>query len=261
MDASDEKLAIWADRLSFAYERANVLEDVSFAIEPGDFATVIGPNGGGKTTLLKLLLGILQPTRGTIQVFGRSPNEMCASIGYVPQYFRFDPHFPITVSEVVCMGRLDRLSRFGGYRRSDKEVVDASLESVGLFEQRNRSFNALSGGQRQRVLIARALATQPRLLLLDEPTANVDPVVQDELHMLLDALRKKMTILMVSHDIGFVSALVSRVLCVNRTLSIHPTNELTGQNIAALYGRDITLVRHDHRCAEHAHQHSFGERP
>ena len=258
-DTDDSAFAIRVDQLSFAYDRISVLEEVSFVIEPGDFATVIGPNGGGKTTLLKLLLGILHPSHGTIKVFGRPPGEMRAAIGYVPQSFRFDPHFPITVGEVVRMGRLDRLSWFGNYRRTDKEVVDASLENVGLFAERNRSFNALSGGQRQRVLIARALATQPRLLLLDEPTANVDPLVQDELHTLLDALRKKMTILMVSHDIGFVSALVSRVLCVNRTLSIHPTNELTGQNIATLYGRDITLVRHDHRCAESAHQHISGE--
>ena len=253
--------AIQVEGLTFAYEHLKVLEAVSFVIETGDFATLIGPNGGGKTTMLKLLLGLLHPTHGTIRLFGQAPEKMRTDIGYVPQYFHFDPHFPITVEEVVKMGRLDRISWFGHYHNADRKAINAALENVGLKSERFRPFSALSGGQRQRVLIARALATQPRLLLLDEPTANVDPVVQDELHTLLNTLRNHMTILMVSHDIGFVSALVSRVLCVNRTLSVHPTSALTGQNMASLYGHDISLVRHDHRCAENAHQYLPGERP
>ncbi len=241
-------MAIEVHNVTFGYDATPILSDVSLSIEDGDFASIVGPNGGGKTTLLKLMLGLLKPQRGTIRIFDEPPERARARIGYVPQYFQFDTSFPVKVLDVVLMGRLDRHPFLGRYTKVDKGAADEALRSVGLHEQRNMPFSALSGGQRQRVLIARALATEPRLFLLDEPTANVDPAVQDELYALLAELNRRLTIVLVSHDLGVVSSLVKRVVCVNRTVWVHATSELTGERIADLYGHDVSAVRHDHKC-------------
>ncbi len=246
--------AVVVKDVSFGYDAHPVLTDVTLTIDDGDFVSVVGPNGGGKTTLIKLMLGLLRPQTGTIQVLGGVPEKARTRVGYVPQYFQFDTRFPVRVIDVVLMGRLDRHPLWGHYRRIDREAAFDALAHVGLHDKRDDPFNSLSGGQRQRALIARALASQPKLFFLDEPTSNVDPAVQDELYALLCDLNKRLTILVVSHDIGFVSSFVKRVVCVNRTVQVHPTAELTGHTIAELYGSDMTLVRHDHRCAEKGHE-------
>jgi zinc transport system ATP-binding protein len=240
--------------LDFSYESTAVLSDVNLRVEEGDFVSFVGPNGGGKTTLLKLLLGLLKPQSGSVTIFGETPATQRSVIGYVPQYFQFDMSFPVKVMDVVLMGRLDRHPFIGHYGSIDRVAACKALQDVGLYDLRDRPFSALSGGQRQRVLIARALACEPRLFLLDEPTANIDPAVQDDLYKLLSALNERLTIIMVTHDIGFVTALVKRVVCINRTALLHPIAELTGETFANLYGSNTQLVQHDHQCSEKGHR-------
>ena len=239
--------------VSFAYGRYLVLEDVNLRVSPGEFVGVIGPNGGGKTTLMKLILGLLKPLTGRVRVFGGSPEAARPRIGYMPQYARFDPDFPVSVLDVVLMGRVERV-HFGGYRRMDREAAGRALREVDLEGFDRRSFVALSGGQRQRVLIARALATEPDLLLLDEPTANLDRTQQKILTDLLIRLSERLTILLVSHEVGFVTTAINTVICVNRDAVVHPTSDLTGDAIRKLFGSDMRMVRHDHRCAEAGHE-------
>lgn len=250
--------AVVFENVSFAYDGVPALTDANLRIDDGDFVSVIGPNGGGKTTLLKLILGLLRPQRGAVRVLDRTPVQARAQVGYVPQFFQFDASFPVRVLDVVLMGRLHRIPFVGRYRAADRDAAEAALRDVELGDVSPRPFSSLSGGQRQRVLIARALASEPRLLLLDEPTANVDPAVQDELFHLLDELSRRLTIMMVTHDMGFVSTAIRRVVCVNRTVVVHPTSELTGDTIAELYRSDVRLVRHDHRCAEQGHEAHHG---
>jgi len=247
-DPADTAVAsdVALEHVTFGYDDRPVIEDATFSVARGDFVCVVGPNGGGKTTLLKLLLGILRPQRGRVEVLGRDPVQARRHVGYMPQHSHFDQQFPVTAFEVVLMGRLGRGHRFGPYRRSDKEQAARALREVEAYELRSRPFAALSGGQRQRVLIARALACEPRLLLLDEPTANLDVAVEQEFYALLRRLNEKMTILVVSHDLSFVSRYVRSVLCVRRRVHVHPTTELGGDLINAVYGRDVRMVRHDH---------------
>jgi zinc transport system ATP-binding protein len=231
--------------LAFDYPQTPVLRNVSFAIQPGDFVCMVGPNGGGKTTLLKLMLGLLTPARGTIRVFGRSPVEARRRIGYMPQRAHLDPQFPVRAIDVVLMGRL-RGWRLGPYAAVDRARAVQALSEVGLAELARRPFSALSGGQRQRVLVARALACEPELLLLDEPTANLDPLMQDDVHDLLEQLNKRLTIVIVSHDVGFVAKHVKTVVCVNRDVQVHCATAISGENILDLYGRDVHMVHHGH---------------
>lgn len=239
--------------LAFAYPATPVLRDVNLRIARGDFVCVVGPNGGGKTTLLRLILGLLPPTAGSVSVFGRPPTEVRHRIGYMPQHAQLDPQFPVRASDVVLMGRLGS-GRLGPFRRRDRAKAAAALAEVGLAEYAGRSFAALSGGQRQRVLIARALACDPEILLMDEPTANLDPLVQDEMHELLHELNQRLTVVLVSHDVGFVAGQVRTVVCVNREVVVHNAAEITGDAIRQLYGHDVRLVDHTH-THPHSHHH------
>lgn len=240
--------------LHFAYDRLPVLEDVSLTINHLDSVCIVGPNGGGKTTFLKIVLGLLKPEKGAIKVFGRAPEEGRDRIGYVPQHANYDPQFPVTVLDVVLMGRLGgKLA--GPYRNADKDAADRALTQMGLEECRKMLFSAVSGGQRQRALIARALASGGELLILDEPTANIDKETEAHLFEILQGLNEHMTIMVVTHDIGFASKFFKTVACVNRKVVIHPTSELTGDLIRDMYGGDMRLIRHDHRCAAAGHCH------
>ncbi len=230
--------------LWFSYPPETVLEDVSFQIGSNDFVAVVGPNGGGKTTLLKLILGLCLPDKGRITVLGSRPQHVRRRIGYMPQHSNVDPHFPATVMDVALMGRLG--CTINPFARTDKTAARQALEMVGMDSLGGRSFASLSGGQRQRVLIARALASEPELLLLDEPTANLDIGVEEELLSYLAKLSKQMTVVLVSHDLGFVSSFVQRVVCVNRRIVVHPVHDITGEVIREVYGSDIHMVRHDH---------------
>lgn len=232
--------------MSFSYNGEAVLSRVYFKIFPLDLVSLIGPNGGGKTTLFRLLLGLIKPNRGTIKIFGLNPDRARTRVGYVPQYARFDPRFPISVRDVVAMGRLSNLHT-GPYRSADREAALEALEEVALADLHNRPFSDLSGGQRQRVFIARALASKPDLLLLDEPTANLDRTTEAKLYELLRKLNERLTILMASHDVGFVTKFVKQCLCVNRNVILHPTAKLDGGIIRELYGSEMAVVRHDHQ--------------
>lgn len=244
--------AVSMERVAFGYEGPLALEDVTFSIPKRAFISVIGPNGGGKSTLLKLMLGLVRPNAGRVAVFGETPVKARRRIGYVPQYASFDPQFPVTVNEVALMGRLER--RWAGpYSREDRRVALAALEEMDMAQHAGRLFADLSGGERQRVLIARALACEPELLLLDEPTANVDAVVGTRLLEILRRLKERMTILMVSHDLTFASEQVDSAVCVNRRVAMHPTAEITPEILKEVYGTEIRLIQHshDHEGASH----------
>lgn len=254
---SSELPIIKIKNLNFSYNDNPVLENVNLEIGKGELASIVGPNGGGKTTLLKLILGLLKPVSGTLEVFGMPPEKARREIGYMPQHAQLDPQFPISVLDVVIMGRIDLCGKgiFGGFPRQAVTLAKEALAEVGLADHAQKSFSKLSGGQRQRVLIARALCSEPKLLLLDEPTSNIDPRSEENLYATLTELNQKMTILLVSHDLGFVSQIVKSVICVNRQVIIHPTSKINGTIIKEIYGGDFNLIRHDHRCDHTGHSH------
>ena len=241
--------------LSFSYEPgAPILTHVNLTLEARKSGCIVGPNGGGKSTLLRLLLGLLTPSSGTIRIFGETPVAARSRIGYMPQYHQLDAAFPVTVLEVALMGRL-RQGFWGRYTRRDREAALAALSEVGVQSLANSSFAALSGGQRQRVLIARALACEPDLLLLDEPTANIDPGAEEQFYGTLNCLRKRMTVLTVSHDLGFVNKEIDLVICVNRSLTVHQAAHFDAATADAVYHHEVNLIRHDHSCFCNCAQH------
>jgi zinc transport system ATP-binding protein len=239
--------AIAVHGLRFAYRQTPVLRDVSFEIPAQETVCLVGPNGGGKSTLLKLMLGLLQPSAGSVHIFGQSPEKARRRIGYMPQYAQFDPQFPITVREIVLSGRLGS-QRWGFFTRKDREIADRCLEEMELGTFAKRHFHDLSGGQKQRVLIARALAVEPDVLFLDEPTAMVDAHLEARLLEQIKALHRRLTIVLVSHDAAFVASLVERVLCVQQSVTEHPLETLSGDHLHHLYGHEVRAVRHDHGC-------------
>jgi zinc transport system ATP-binding protein len=238
--------------VTFSYGGSPVLEDVNLSVHDRQAICMVGPNGGGKTTLVKLILGLLTPQRGELRIFGQPAHRARLRIGYMPQHVQYDPQFPVTVMDIVLMGRLGVAQEGGWLRRltgwpcrEDRRAARDALAQVGMDDFRRQSFSALSGGQRQRALIARALCCKPDLLLLDEPTSNVDSLVEAKLLDLLRELNQQMTILMVSHDLGFVSGFVESVICVNRRVVVHPTSQMTGQAIHDIYGGEVRVVRHN----------------
>ena len=264
MPIPDVVIRVWD--LSFAYGAAPVLEGVNLEVGAGEFLGIVGPNAGGKSTLLKLILGLLAPQAGRIRVLGHPPAAASRLIGYVPQYPSFPRDFPITVEQAVLLARIGGRGRQhagasglrnplsgwlaalrpGGYGRADRAAARQALEEVEAADLAQRRIGSLSGGQLQRVLLARALAGEPRILILDEPTANIDQRLEGDIFDLLRRLNARLTILVVSHDIGFISSYVGRVACVNRTLICHRTDAIDGQVIRDLYGESVRMVAHRH---------------
>ena len=240
--------AVAVEHVSFTYPGSAraVLEDVSVDVQRGEFLAIVGPNGGGKSTLLKLILGLFEPTSGRVSVIGRSPGQARRQIGYVPQSTTFLRDFPISVEEVVLLGRLGRTRILGGYTARDRRIAQQAMETTEMLALRSQPLGSLSGGQLQRALIARALASEPEVLILDEPTANIDLRGERDIFDLLKALQSKRTIVVVSHDIAFISKYVTRVACLNRTLICHATEAVTATVIEQLYGKSVRIIRHAH---------------
>jgi len=221
-----------------------ILQDVDLVVQPRDFLAVIGPNGGGKTTLLRVILGLQIPDRGTVRVFGEPPARQRDKIGYLSQQALIDQRFPIDVFGVVLMGRYRGL--FRRYTREDREAAMTALARVDMAPLAHRQIGELSGGQQQRVFLARALARDTRLLLLDEPTASVDPETQRSLYQLLADLRKHLAIIMVTHDIGAVSSYVENVACLNVKLYYHGSAEGSLGKLDDVYQCPVEVIAHGH---------------
>ncbi len=222
--------AVEIKNLCFGYEEHEVLHNINLTVSQRDFAIVVGPNGGGKSTLLRLMLGLLKPRYGSVRIFGGSPEESRRRMAYVPQSLEFDHRFPISVLETVLLGRLEHFS-FLGARRQDRQVALEALEEVGLAQEASRPFAALSGGQRQRVLIAQALASRPELLLLDEPGANLDAPGVAAIYGLLKELSQCLTIVMVSHNLTMVEPFATHVVCVNHTADMHQIEQVSREDL------------------------------
>ena len=229
--------------VQFAYADIPILIDVNLTIHPFEFIGIIGPNGGGKTTLLKLLMGFLKPTSGTLEVFGSSPQASRLQVAYVPQIQRFDRDFPISVLELVLLGRLSRLPWYGKFSAEDKAAAQRALEQVNLLDFQHQPFGTLSGGQAQRVLIARALASQPQLLLLDEPTASVDSQAEADIYQILRNLKGKMTILMVTHDLNLALQQVQQVVLVQNKIILLKPEEVCQHFAMGLYHPPFTQIQ------------------
>ncbi len=213
-----------------------LLDGVNLSLSAGEFTAVIGPNGGGKSTLLKVMLGLIDVDEGEVLLMGKRPSAVRSRVGYVPQQVVNQPGFPIRVSEVVAMGLPVGRSRGFSLRQRQRDRIRAALDEVGVGDLVDRPFHALSGGQRQRVYIARALIGEPEILLFDEPTANIDPDGTYCFHELLERLHKRMTMLMVSHDFSVTAPMVDSVACVNSRLIYNADSQLNREMLALIYG-------------------------
>lgn len=241
----EEKPILSIKNLWAGYESDMILEDVSFEMFPRDYVGLIGPNGGGKTTLIRVILGLLKPDQGSVSVMGEEPKKGRRQIGYVSQFQVEDKHFPVNVWDVVSMGRLqkDPLKNLR-LKGEDKDAIEEALSETGMLEYRKQSMNELSGGQRQRVFISRALVTEPRLLLLDEPTSSVDSHSSNQLYDLLAKLNDHLAILLISHDLTAISTYVKTVGCVNRRLVYQGTKEITDEMLETAYECPVDLLAH-----------------
>jgi zinc transport system ATP-binding protein len=221
--------------LNFSYNRQPVLIDVDLSVQAGDFVAMIGPNGGGKTTLLKLMLGLLKPDAGRVRIFGESPREAAHRIGYVPQDVHINKDFPVSALDVVLMGKLKPGRGWSRHSETDRREAMRALGLVEMEKFHLQRIGELSGGQKQRVFVARALVTDPQILFLDEPTASIDAKGQNEFYQLLNELNQKITIIIVSHDLMVVSGYIKSVVCVNRHLHYHGHPEVTAEMIEMMY--------------------------
>ena len=215
--------------LNFSYDKQVVLEGINLDYSSDEFLAIIGPNGGGKSTLLKLILGLLKPQSGEIKLFGKEPSEVSKFIGYVPQNFLSNQSFPMMVLEVVLMGLIDK-KIFGFYSRAEKQMALAALEKVGMKEFASARIGELSGGQRQRVYIARALCANAKVLVLDEPTASIDTKGQAEIYEILKNINASgVGVVLVSHDLNIVLNYATKIAYVSKNLHIHKTHEDTAK--------------------------------
>ena len=237
--------------VSFSYGKQPAIDKATFSIEKGDFVGMIGPNGSGKTTVVKLMLGLLKPDSGSITVFGKEIAGFhdWQRVGYVPQKAtNFDQNFPASVFEVACMGRVSKAGLMRQLAQSDRDAVEKALEVAGISNLRDSRIGDLSGGQQQRVFIARALASEPDLLILDEPTVGVDQKAQHNFYLLLGQLNKKLgvTLILVSHDVGIVAKNAGKLACVNMNVTMHDTASGIDNALLCAYGADIGRVPHHH---------------
>lgn len=239
---SKESPVISIRNLSFSYGTAPVIENASLDVLQGQVTSFVGPNGGGKTTLLRLILGLEKPDSGCVEVFGCSPEQARSRIGYMPQHVRHDHLFPVTVLEVVMMGRMGA-GRFGLGGRDRQKSLEA-LDKVGLADMAAKQYPTLSGGQRQRVLMARAIASSPELLLMDEPTSMIDAASQNTFTRMIEQIRGECGIVIVSHDLGFVSSIVDQVVLVNRSVRSCCVQNLDSQCFESLYGERLRVFEH-----------------
>ncbi len=230
--------------VSVRYDGIVVLEDINLSVYEDDFLGIIGPNGGGKTTLLKTILGLVKPSQGRVSVLGNPPNKARRLMGYVPQYNLFDRDFPLSALEVVLMGRYGQVGLFKRYSREDKKLALNALAEVGMLELKHRQIGSLSGGEQQRIFIARALVAHPQILLLDEPTASIDTPMQAGLYELLSELKRRMAIVLVSHDISAVSIYVDKIACLNRRLFYHGDKELEARELEEAYQCPVDMIAH-----------------
>ncbi|WP_213358019.1 metal ABC transporter ATP-binding protein [Chlamydiifrater phoenicopteri] len=219
---------ISVENLSFNYTEAPVLENVSCSINYGDYVGVLGPNGGGKSTFLLLILGLLKPSSGLIAIYDQKGEKSSRSIiSWVPQHFSFDKSFPISVEEVVLTGRIATLKWHGQYTKKDYRAVDEALDLVGLLSKKHSCFSHLSGGQMQRILLARALCSNPAVLVLDEPTTNIDSKTQEQIYSILVELNRTKTIVMVTHDLHHTTKYFNKIFYLNKTLTPLSHNDPT----------------------------------
>jgi zinc transport system ATP-binding protein len=249
--------AIETRDLWVSFRGFNALEAVSLTVTPGGFLGLIGPNGAGKTVLLRTLLGLVRPDRGTVRIFGRAPRDARGRVAYVPQAARFDRDFPVRASDVVLMGRLGPGRLMRRWDRADRERAALALAQVGLADHAGRQIGKLSGGQLQRVLVARALAVDAELLLLDEPAASLDPESAGQLYALLSTLaRSGVTVVLVDHDVGVIYRHVQTVACLNRRIFYHGPGSPSHEVLERAYGFPVEVVVHDHRLLD---PHRAGE--
>ena len=231
------------DNVSFEYGDRLVLENVNFSINERDFVAVIGPNGGGTSTLLKLIMGLLKPKSGTIKLFGDSVFLGRSHVGYLSQFSNIDLNYPISVIDVVLMSRLVK-SMFYRLTAADYKLACEMLDRVGIVHLKDRPIARLSGGEKQRVFLARALLNNPKLLILDEPTTSIDATSEQEFYAMLKQLNAEMGILLISHDISAVSVMVDKIACLNRKLVYHDNKELTSEDLNHTYGCEVDLIAH-----------------
>ncbi len=253
MQVDHTKNIIELKDVSFSYSKELVLEHVNLNIHQGDYLGIIGPNGGGKTTLLKIMLGLLKPTSGSVHLFGKelSTFNEWSKIGYVPQKAAsFDSKFPATVYEVVSMGRYGKKGLFNSLNTHDNALINHALKQVEMDEYKNRIIGDLSGGQQQRVFIARALANEPQVIFLDEPTVGVDINTQEAFYKLLKKLNLELniTLILISHDVDVVAHEVTELACVNKTLLYEskPPDFFKNGGLEKIYGNQVKLVLHNH---------------
>jgi zinc transport system ATP-binding protein len=236
------------------YDQSVVLENINLTLKDKEIVSIVGPNGGGKTTLLNTILGFKEPFRGDVRVFGENPAETERSglIGYLPQISEYDRSFPVNVFDVVAMARHARKSYGRKLNSGDKGTILNALENVGMANHKNHHFGSLSGGQQHRVLIARALAGEPRLLVLDEPSTGLDAVAQDAFYHTLHRIRDEqdITIIMVSHDIGTVSSVVDQIACLNKKIHFHgkPEGGIPSDALEKTFGKHVHFLVHDEHC-------------
>jgi zinc transport system ATP-binding protein len=246
---------IQTENLSVILKDKEVLKNINLNLSEGLFLGIVGPNGGGKTTLIRVILGLTIPTAGSVRIFGHSPESMIGKdpvFGYLPQHLNIDPNFPANALDIVLMGRYKKAGFLRWPGKKDKDKALECMSMMGIEELKSKQYCQLSGGQQQRVSIARALAGEPKVLILDEPSTGIDVVGQEDFYHLLKGLQKKMglTILMVSHDIGAVTTYVDEIACLNISLHFHgnPLGALNENVMTALYGKNVDMLLHTDIC-------------